>query len=102
MFVCIHTTFKLDFFRLGSILIFKTIIMKKRKIKSLLLSKRTVSKLDNHASIIGGYETNLCNYSDNFTRCESLEQCESRDPSCLEPTGISACIRCLEIFTEGC
>jgi len=86
----------------GITLIFKTIIMKKKKIKSLLLSKRTVSKLDNRSSIKGGYETNLCNYSDNFTRCESLEQCESRDPGCLVPTGISACIRCLEIFTEGC
>lgn len=74
--------------------------MKKKKIKSLLLSKKTVSKLDNYLSIKGGL-TMGCGYTPN-TRCESQEECESRDPGCLEPTGISACIRCLEIFTEGC
>jgi len=76
--------------------------MKKQKLKSLALSKRTVSTLSPLGTIKGGFNTNTCLYSDNFTRCESAEQCESRDPSCLTPTGISACIRCLEIFTEGC
>ncbi|WP_298426114.1 hypothetical protein [uncultured Kordia sp.] len=76
--------------------------MKKQKMKILSLSKKTISKLDYSTSIKGGFETNLCEYSDNFTRCESKEECESRNPGCLEPTGISACVRCLEIFTEGC
>ncbi|WP_160128946.1 hypothetical protein [Kordia antarctica] len=56
--------------------------MKKQKIKSLLLSKKTVSKLTNLPAIKGGGPTH--------------------NPTCLEPTGISFCIRCMEDFTEGC
>jgi len=75
--------------------------MKKQKLKILSLSKKTVSKLDHYVSVKGGGLSMACGYTPN-TRCESQEECVSRAPGCLEPTGISACIRCLEIFTEGC
>jgi hypothetical protein len=55
--------------------------MKKQKIKNLSLSKKTVSTLTSTHAIKGG---------------------ESTNPGCLEPSGVSACLLCMEEPTEGC
>jgi hypothetical protein len=69
--------------------------MKKQKLKSLVLSKKTVSTLTRTNTIKGGGITDFnCQYT--------LIGCVTHHPTCLEPTGISFCIRCMEEFTEGC
>jgi len=67
--------------------------MKKRKFKSLVLSKKTVSTLTH--TIKGGGPTD-------YNCGGTAAGCVTHNPTCLEPTGISFCIRCMEDFTEGC
>ena len=69
--------------------------MKKQKLKSLALSKKTVSTLTHVHAVKGGGPTD-------FNCGGTAIGCVTHHPTCLEPTDISACIRCMEEFTEGC
>ncbi|WP_430409539.1 hypothetical protein [Kordia sp.] len=69
--------------------------MKKQKLKSLSLSKKTVSTLTHAHSIKGGDPTA-------FNCVMSDIGCVTHHPTCMVETGISFCIRCMEEFTEGC
>lgn len=60
--------------------------MKKQKLKGLNLSKRIVSKLSDASAVKGGRSIG----------------CETNHPNCMEPSGVSACLPCMEDFTEGC
>ncbi|NER12995.1 hypothetical protein GWK08_06060 [Leptobacterium flavescens] len=59
--------------------------MKKNKLKGLSLNKKTISSFSQER-VKGGSE---------------LPE-NSHDPACLEPTGVSACLPCVENPTEGC
>jgi len=68
--------------------------MKKKEFKGLSLAKKTVSSLGKTNEVKGG--------NGSFFHCGPSLDCTTNHPTCLEPTGISACIRCFEEFTEGC
>ncbi len=63
--------------------------------KALNLSKKTVSNLVNLNKVKGGARTDY--------NCQYTEiGCVTHHPGCLEPTGVSLCLICMEEFTEGC
>lgn len=61
--------------------------MKKQKVKSLFLSKKVISKLDNLQTVVGGKTGNESN---------------NEDPTYYGPTGISTCIICIGEPSEVC
>ncbi|MEM6720398.1 MAG: hypothetical protein AAF611_13820 [Bacteroidota bacterium] len=69
--------------------------MKKQKIKSLNLSKKLVSNLANLNQVRGGAPTD-------FNCGDTLLDCPTNHPNCLQPSDVSACLLCMEEFTEGC
>ncbi|WP_298515633.1 hypothetical protein [uncultured Kordia sp.] len=58
--------------------------MKKQKVKNLSLSKKTVSKINELDQLVGGTGT------------------MSTVPGCASGSEVSAVIRCMEEFTQGC
>lgn len=69
--------------------------MKKQKIKTLNLSKKIVSNLGNLNEVKGGGRTDY--------NCQNtVIGCATHHPTCLEPSGVSLCLICMEEFTEGC
>ena len=57
--------------------------MRKRNFNKLSLNKKTISGLDTNG-VKGGTGNH------------------SHDPACLQPSGVSACLPCIENPTEGC
>lgn len=59
------------------------------------LSKKMVSNLGNLNEVKGGGRTE-------YNCQDTVIGCVTHHPTCLVPSGISACILCMEEFTEGC
>ncbi|MGH1385764.1 hypothetical protein [Kordia sp.] len=71
--------------------------MKKQKIRTLNLSKNLISNLGNLDVVRGGLDD-----GNTFNCGNSLQECFTHHPNCLQPSDISACLLCMEEFTEGC